>query len=459
MNFSVTDSSPSCIHYRNKANYGALSMADSSKFNFTHVLRMIQEIDRAAKAQSNSQVNWLTMNHMQVLLHIFDMETPEGLEAQTLAKITGHNKSTVNRIVHSLAEGGGRGAGSKDGLNIIEMVTDVSDRRIRRIHITPFGKRLKKLLLEAGGPDDEEAQLIQMAMQGHMYESTANVDRSNVLHMKADNVVTAEAKVGEATIKQNHSLKAEVGTVKVVTNDAEMGPTTLHPQGMVQLERALRYAAKNDLWHVSYRGVEVPLIDVGKARKLVEKGKLYRGNSLGVWTYHDNPVGDDYAATPAFIQADLTEDELTKYADNMYNKIVHGKGRVDITLDDVGKTLNNHQRKYVVTYITNALSHRRAQVLNDAEKSLDIADDQSKKVQDLLKEGEVVLETMATTDDPVVEQNMYQRASMLHQQADQRSRTADSALQDATSKRQLAQTIAQMQEELVRMQKQLDEEE
>lgn len=459
MNFSVTDSSPSCIDYRNKSKYGALSMADSSKFNFTHVLRMIQEIDRAAKAQSNSQVNWLTMNHMQVLLHIFDMETPEGLEAQTLAKITGHNKSTVNRIVHSLAEGGGRGAGSKDGLNIIEMVTDVSDRRIRRIHITPFGKRLKKLLLEAGGPDDEEAQLIQMAMQGHMYESTANVDRSNVVHMKAETMVTAEPKVGEATITQNHSLKAEVGTVKVTTNDAEMGPTTLHPQGMVQLERALRYAAKNDLWHVSYRGVEVPLIDVGKARKLVEKGKLYRGNSLGVWTYHEDILGDDYAATPAFIQADLTEDELTKYADNMFNKIVHGKGRVDITLDDVGKTLNNHQRKYVVTYITNALSQRRAQAINEAEKSLNDAEKQRQKHSSLLREGDVVLDTMNSTDNPALEQHMHIKASELHSEMRATEAEFGVAISKSQEKREMAAQLTNLQLQLEMLQKKMEEEE
>ena len=171
MNFHVTDSSPSCIGYHKSRNKKADPMAKGNRFSFVTTLRMIQEIERAAQG-----VPWLTLNHMQILLHIFDMETPEGLEAQTLAKITGHNKSTVNRIVHSLGDGGGRGTASKKGLGIIEMVTDPNDRRIRRIKITPYGKRLKSLLLAAGNEQDDEANMMAMEMSGHMYESASNVN-------------------------------------------------------------------------------------------------------------------------------------------------------------------------------------------------------------------------------------------------------------------------------------------
>ena len=54
----------------------------SKNFYHTKTLRIMEEINLAAK-----DVPWLTMNHMQIILLIFDMETEEGLEAQTASFI------------------------------------------------------------------------------------------------------------------------------------------------------------------------------------------------------------------------------------------------------------------------------------------------------------------------------------------------------------------------------------
>ena len=98
MNFSVTDSSPSCIDYRNKSNYGAMGMAkgQDSGFNFTRELRIIQEISRATK-----EVPWLTLNHLQVLLHILDMDTPEELGGANAGEsLATTNQRSIALFIH-----------------------------------------------------------------------------------------------------------------------------------------------------------------------------------------------------------------------------------------------------------------------------------------------------------------------------------------------------------------------
>jgi DNA-binding MarR family transcriptional regulator len=416
-------------------------MAKGNRFSFVTTLRMIQEIERAAQG-----VPWLTLNHMQILLHIFDMETPEGLEAQTLAKITGHNKSTVNRIVHSLGEGGGRGTASKKGLGIIEMITDPNDRRIRRIKITPYGKRLKSLLLAAGNEQDEEANMMAMEMSGHMYESASNVNYA----MTAKPITFG---VDGSDVDMSVSAKGEVGNVTVETTD---GPETLYPQGMASLERALRYAAKNDIWHVKYRGQEVPLIGKDKAIAEVKAGRLYRANSLGVWVYHADPVAEDYGNLPKFIQADLSEGDLEKYIKNVRNKIVHGGERIDVTLDDVAKSLNNHQRKYAVTKIVAEINKGRENALQEAERRLVKSETLTTEMAALLKRGDEVLQQINSTDNPKIKNELRILANSLHNMMKEISESAASEFDAAKQERETANKLTDIQTVLEMIENQFD---
>lgn len=451
MNFSVTDSSPSCIDYRNKSNYGAMGMAkgQDSGFNFTRELRIIQEISRATK-----EVPWLTLNHLQVLLHILDMDTPEGLEAQTLAKVTGHNKSTVNRIVHSLGEGGGRGSASKEGLGIIEMHTDQQDRRIRRIHLTAYGQRLKQLLLNAGSSNDPEAGMLEREMQGHMFQSSSRVLEAeagnhaltgNDINMQATIVAKAAMKVGAEVIKNTTGVAAEgqVGSVNVETN----GPETLYPQGMQQLERALRYAAKNNVDHVSFRGRDVPLIEREVAMAKVADGKLFRHNSVGAWIYHTDVVAEDFANVPAFVQADMQPDELDKYIEQQIAEIVFGDERVDVTLDRIGKDLNNTQRKYAVDAVVKGLGRVRTEKAEEAEKRTKYAKLKEDQAWRLGKEAHhFARQSWNTDDEEAADMNMV-KANMLTTEMRRQEAEAEQAHEDADFAKYEADKIANIAEE------------
>jgi DNA-binding MarR family transcriptional regulator len=449
MNFHVTHSAPSCIDYHKSSSSGANPMTSGNRFSFVKTLRMIQEIERAAKG-----VPWLTLNHMQILLHIFDMETPEGLEAQTLAKVTGHNKSTVNRIVHSLGDGGGRGAASKGGLKIIQMVTDPNDRRIRRIKLTPRGESLKKLLLAAGGETDEQANMMAMDMAAQIYESASNVNYA----MTPQSITFG---VDGAEVDMSVSAKGEVGNVTVETTGGfnSSQAESYEPQSMASLERALKYAAKNDIWHVKYRGQEVPLIGREKANAEVQAGRLYKTNSLGIWVYHDSPVAGDYGSIPKFIQADDNEDSINKYIKNIRNKIVHGGERIDVTLDEVAKTLNNHQRKQAVTKIVDNINEQRKSALKNAEHNLTKSETMSQEMSRLLEKGDEVMKLIAATDDPMRQKELRILADSLHRMMKEISEMAASDLQAAQKERETAKKLTDIQTLIQMIEKQFDDKE
>lgn len=338
---------------------------------FTKELRMIEEVQRVA-----GDVNYLTINHLQLLLTVYDMETAEGLEAQQLAAVTGHHKSTVNRIIHSLGAKRGRGNDKSKGLGLLEVRTDENDSRIRRIHITPYGKRLKKILLEVAGKDDEEAKQMATHMQAVMFESKSNVIEAKAslkVHttMKAEGIVAGKGEVGEATIK-------------VTGQDAEMrheAPETIHPKAQASLERSIRNAATKGLESIRYKGIEVPLIDIGLAQKLVKDGKLHKDLVLGMWAYFDNPVAADYASTPNYFQADLSGDEMQDYANSLTNQIANSESNVVTSLEKVGETLNNHQRKWVVNSIVKSLGDKRTEAMERASKLLDSAAETKKRTE------------------------------------------------------------------------------
>ena len=69
------------------------------RFQFVREIRILEEMRRFTK-----DVPWMTLNHLMVLLYIFDMDNQEGIEGQTLHKLTGLQKSTINRILHGFTD-------------------------------------------------------------------------------------------------------------------------------------------------------------------------------------------------------------------------------------------------------------------------------------------------------------------------------------------------------------------
>ena len=237
--------------------------------------------------------------------------------------------------------------------------------------------------------------------------------------------------------------KGDAGSVDAPSD----GPQTLHPQGMQQLERALRYAAKHDVWHVSYRGVDVPLIERDKARTLVTDGKLYIDNSLGVWVYHDDPVAADYAATPKYIQADMQPGDLDKYIEHRIADIVFGEERVDVTLDRIGKALNNHQRKYAVDAVVKGLGRMRTEKAEELEKRKQYANMKDDQAWRLGKEAHhLARESWNSDDEEAADINMV-KANLLTTEMRKTEAEAERAHEDADFAKYEADKIANIAEE------------
>ena len=437
---------------------------------FTKELRMIQEVQRVA-----GDVNYLTINHLQLLLTIYDMETAEGLLATQLADVTGHHKSTVNRIVHSLGAKRGRGKDKAAGLNLIEVRIDPEDERIRRIFVTPYGRRLKKLLLDVGGKDDEEAK----AMADHM-SAVAFQSKPSVHHvMKIEDVVTAAPEVGSPTMIV---MKAETGEFNVTGQDAAINverasegiagllseeakqeltlrsDPVLSGKQQSSLERQLKNAAAKGLKAIKYRGVEVPLIDIGLAQKMVKDGKLWKDTLFGAWAYYENPVGSDYAALPDFIQEDLSQWEMEKFADNLLQIMTRDDVDVVTSLDGVGATLNDHQRVWVVNYIVRGLGTKRRDALLQAERDLDEAEKHVDKQKRAASEAEVHANMRnASLWNPNKEQMHHNLMAKAAIDAVEEGTKADHHIKAAQEKRQRAQKMADLEKQMAALNAKFEE--
>lgn len=408
---------------------------------FIKELRIIQEVQRIG---DNSTLSYLTINHLQLLLTIFDMETEEGLEAQHLASVTGHNKSTVNRIVHSLGEKRGRGNDKSAGLGLIEVANDPHDDRIRRIHVTPYGKRLKKILFEAAGDEDAEATALSAHMQAVMFQS-----KSNVVEAKAATKINTTVKV-----KGVVAGKAEVGTatVKVTGQDATLNATN---RSLIKepaaLERAIRTASAKGYPTIRFRGQEIALIDIESAQEAVKEGKLHKGLVYGMWGYHNDVVWTDYGTLPKFFQADLTTHELNSYADRLLQNIISSETDVSEVLGSVGEILNAHQRKWVVNHVVKGLGKQREHALEVSNRLIADSELDSNIVESLMDAAKNKMAASEQADDLDDGEHLFRearkdlaRASEVNQETSKKLEFADVERKKAAKMEAIEQQLASL---------------
>lgn len=343
---------------------------------FTAELRLIQEVQRAAK-----DVPWLTINHLQILLTIFDMETPQGLETQSLADVTDHHKSTVNRIIHSLGDARGRGSDKKDGLGLIRVETDVNDKRIRRIFLTAYGKRLKNLLLNVAGPDDHEAGALAAHQRAIMFGSDQRAEPQHHV-LEAEVIKAGNVEIQPANLKVT---RKRIG---------ELVGKQLGAQTASQLERSLRRYSNTMAEVIKYRGAEVPLIRYQEALELVEKGKLFRGNSLGVWMYYDQEDFEEKQVLPKYIQEDWDSGKAKNFAIQLAKETTSGDVSVKKLLERIPHHFNSHQSKSVIDLVIKRLGRSRLKAMEDAVKNMEQANVEIDKADDLLKRQKATNEAM-----------------------------------------------------------------
>lgn len=159
--------------------------------NFFDVRRMLRILREQA-----GNASWFTIRHAEVALLLWDMQSKDGLEVQTLPQLLGLDQSTVNRILHTM----GDKRRNSNGLEWIEVRTDEQDRRYRRVFITPLGQGVFQHLLAAGTDKDSGAELAKVT-ENHTL--TAN----NIV-MKAE-VGKVEVKVGNVNAQVVRALEAK----------------------------------------------------------------------------------------------------------------------------------------------------------------------------------------------------------------------------------------------------------
>ena len=312
------------------------------RFQFVREIRIIEEMRKATK-----DVPWMTLNHLMVLLYIFDMETPEGIEGQTLHKLTGLQKSTINRILHGFTDEGKGGSGpKKEGLGFIEMTNDPNDRRINRIHLTKDGKDLRDRLSKAGTNDDMDAAGVALTMETNIQQSAER---------------GAEPEIED---KDTYNLDKKIG---------------------FYLSRAMKKAVDENLPEVMYKGLLSPLLN---SKKFIEEatnsnGRLAIAKANGHWMLFDHketkPITskEDFMhqleakLRPVAIMADRTEAELSKLFETVSWRMIEEGTTVAEILDNLNRVLNASQYNKLRNRLVHSMADLRQHNINPEHEVTD----------------------------------------------------------------------------------------
>ncbi len=295
------------------------------RFQFVREIRILEEMRRFTK-----DVPWMTLNHLMVLLYIFDMDNQEGIEGQTLHKLTGLQKSTINRILHGFTD---EGTANKKGFGWIEMRDDPNDKRINRIFLTANGRKLCAFLNVAGGDDDLNAAGVALAMETNMQQS---VER------------------GEVGPKRDKDLIE----LRIFTN----------------LCRSMKEAVKNNLNEVSYRGLLRPLLSWSEFSKKAEQTNILevakRNGHWMLFSKKEVTGKSDFLLAPKFILKDETEEELNAFISDALRQSNLGTVTFTEYMKDCAKRLNTVQYKKVRNELVHAVSDVRDYTISPKGKEV-----------------------------------------------------------------------------------------
>jgi len=410
MNFSSTDSVASGIGSTNNKASGANSMsADRSKPyqpQFTPTLRIIEILRGVTKGD----VKWLTLSHLQILLLALDLETPFGLETQTIHKLSGVEKSTANRIMHSFADSGR----TRSGLGYFRFEIDPEDKRIRRLYLTKKGQELKTMLAAAGGKRDDAVDDMLMAHEATLMQSTEKAAEQAAEAIRGADL-SLEALQPYKIKKGDHNLlgSSKISKSITATKIAKKRATTT-------FDRALKDAERGNRDYLRLGGKDVPFLSPeelhAKDTSIYHKIKF-----AGVWMLFDvdemlalndsylinfhTPNGMDGLAAalsvddiaPSFIQQNLYSGQPTI---DYLNSIIMALNAGDIfsaVMSDAQKFLNEAQYNYIRNRIVHDLADTRTAAMQDNYEKL--ADHRDSLMRDTDKKSEEIADLENAADE------------------------------------------------------------
>jgi DNA-binding MarR family transcriptional regulator len=323
-------------------------------YQFTSPLRMIEMLRADLE-----DVAFLSLNHFAILLIIFEMEDERfGLEAQTIHSLAGVEKSTANRIVHSLSD---KGRSTRDGLGYVTVKTDVNDRRIRRVFLTEKGRMLKQKLATAGTELDN-AEVTKMYQA---YDATRVLSRE-----KADGFVVSDAKVdGPYKVKMQDGFhrKTARGTTFV-----PYGAKREHTKRFA-LDRAMKTAADDPRRLVRYRGKNVDVASGEEMRRTADTDDYELDFVDGYWMLFDKRK--KFSEGPVCIQSNLSSgEELAQYMNGLMAELKIGFSFTDI-MRTAQSALNQTEYARLRNRMTKDLADTRDTLMRDtAKKAAEIVD-------------------------------------------------------------------------------------
>ena len=331
-----------------------------SLYQFTSPLRMIEMLRADLE-----DVAFLSLNHFAILLIIFEMEDERfGLEAQTIHSLAAVEKSTANRIVHSLSDKGGTISedatprSTRNGLGYVTVKTDVNDRRIRRIFLTEKGRFLKQKLATAGtGLDNAEVT--------RMYQA---YDATRVLSLeKAEGFVQTD-------IQPSGPYKVKMQPATLHKHTATARGTTLMTRISIDartarfaLDRTMKAAVDDPRDLVRYHGANVNLSS-GEEMRAADPNQYELMMVAGYWMLFDRSETKEGNTSPVCIQRNLLfGDEMTEYMNGLVAKLTSGFSFPDI-MRTAQSALNQTEYARLRNRMTKDLADTRDTLMRDTEK-------------------------------------------------------------------------------------------
>lgn len=350
MTFSSTDSVTSCIGFVNNKANGATPMSDDIipdgdewdrpvEYRFTAPLRMIEMLRRGL----GQEVSFLSLNHFAILLIIFEMEDERfGIEAQEIHKLAGVEKSTANRIVHSLSDQGR----VRDGLGYIRVDTDVNDRRIRRIFLTDKGRNLMEEMASAGTAlDAEQTTKMQQAFNANRLLSLEKAQEPQ----KVTQTLRSSAKPMTAREIRREGMKSRKA-----------------------LDRKMQTVERQNGNYINHTGEDALLLDADQIRGELQPGGMFEEHYEltmmdGYWMIFDRERHKRGNLHPRAIQRNLANGgELAGYMNELIFKMNQGSSFSD-TMYEASQRLNLTEYNRIRSRLTKEL----AQTRDDIMKNLD----------------------------------------------------------------------------------------
>ena len=310
------------------------------EYRFTAPLRMIEMLRRGL----GQEVSFLSLNHFAILLIIFEMEDERfGIEAQEIHKLAGVEKSTANRIVHSLSDQGR----VRDGLGYIRVDTDVNDRRIRRIFLTDKGRNLMEEMASAGTAlDAEQTTKMQQAFNANRLLSLEKAQEPQ----KVTQTLRSSAKPMTAREIRREGMKSRKA-----------------------LDRKMQTVERQNGNYINHTGEDALLLDADQIRSELQPGGMFEEHYEltmmdGYWMVFDSERLKKGNLHPRAIQRNLRVGmQQQKYTDQLGIKINQGFSFSD-TMYEAQQYLNATEYNRIRSRLTRELAQTRDELMKNLDE-------------------------------------------------------------------------------------------